>query len=119
MLVGSCHCGAVKISVPRRPRRVTNCNCSICRRLGALWAYYPVESVHVDAPPKATEHYIWGDRTLRTVRCATCGCVTHWSPLASAPGGKMAVNARIFEPDQLGAPRIRLFDGATTWRYVG
>jgi hypothetical protein len=119
MLAGACHCGAVKVAVPRRPDAVTNCNCSICRRLGALWAHYPVDEVRIDAAPGAIEDYVWGDKTLRTVRCIRCGCVTHWQPLRPDPGSKMGVNARIFEPEDLGTPRIRRFDGATTWRFVG
>jgi hypothetical protein len=118
MLVGTCHCGAVKVSVPRRPRRVTNCNCSSCRRLGALWAYYRVDDVRVEAAPDATQAYIWGDKTLRTVRCRTCGCTTHWVPMQKQAASKIGVNARLFEPEQLGNPRIRLFDGAVSWRYV-
>ena len=39
MIAGSCHCGAVKIAVAEAPATVTSCNCSICRRLGTLWAY--------------------------------------------------------------------------------
>jgi len=39
-LSGSCHCGAVVVNVARRPRQLTDCNCSICRRYGTLWAYY-------------------------------------------------------------------------------
>ncbi len=40
MLSATCHCGAVRIHIPRKPRSLTNCNCSICRRYGVLWAYY-------------------------------------------------------------------------------
>ena len=42
MLESSCHCGAVTIAiaVDTPPAEVTSCNCSICRRLGSLWAYY-------------------------------------------------------------------------------
>jgi hypothetical protein len=40
MLTASCHCGAVMVQVPRKPRSLTNCNCSMCRRYGVLWAYY-------------------------------------------------------------------------------
>lgn len=118
MLSGACHCGAVKVVVPRRPDDLTNCNCSICRRLGTLWAYYPVDDVRIEAAPDAIEDYIWGDKTLRIVRCRNCGCVTHWQPLQPKPGGKMGVNARIFEPEALGTPRIRLLDGADTWRFA-
>ena len=40
MLEGACHCGAVRFTIPAAPESVTDCNCSICRRLGTLWAYY-------------------------------------------------------------------------------
>jgi hypothetical protein len=30
----------------------------------------------------------------------------------------MGVNARAFDPHDIGNPRIRPFDGATTWRYI-
>jgi hypothetical protein len=39
MLRASCHCGAVVLELARRPRTLTECNCSICRRYGALWTY--------------------------------------------------------------------------------
>jgi hypothetical protein len=118
MLVATCHCGAIKVTIPRRPRRLTNCNCSICRRLGALWAYYPASQVHIEAAPGATDGYVWGDRTLRFVRCKSCGCVTHWEPLRRRPGSKMGVNVRNFDPQEIGNARIRLLDGASTWKYL-
>ena len=36
---GSCHCGAVRWRFEGVPTSATSCNCSICRRHGALWAY--------------------------------------------------------------------------------
>ena len=47
MLTATCHCGALRIEVPRKPRTLTSCNCSICRRYGTLWAYYKASSVRV------------------------------------------------------------------------
>jgi hypothetical protein len=40
MLTGSCHCGSIKVKVASKPRQLTSCNCSICRRDGTLWGYY-------------------------------------------------------------------------------
>jgi hypothetical protein len=34
---GSCHCGRVTFEVQANLDYVVNCNCSICRRRGALW----------------------------------------------------------------------------------
>jgi hypothetical protein len=116
MLSATCHCGAVRIEIPRRPRWLTNCNCSICRRLGTLWAYYPIESVKVIGHPAHTDAYVQGDRTLRTIRCRTCGCTTHWEPIDTVRYRRMGVNIRNFDPAVIGNVPIRLLDGADTWK---
>jgi len=46
MLTATCHRGAVRVDVPSRPRKPTNCNCSIRRRYGTLWAYYEASEVN-------------------------------------------------------------------------
>ena len=40
MLEGSCHCGAVRLTLPFPPEVATSCNCSLCRRIGGPWVYY-------------------------------------------------------------------------------
>ncbi len=119
VIAASCHCGAVRIEIPSRPETVTSCNCSICRRLGALWAFYPIDSVRIEFPHGATETYVWGEGTRQFVRCRNCGCTTHVYPVQPKPQSKVEVNARLFEPAALGPFRIRLFDGADTWQYIG
>ena len=119
MLEASCHCGAVTIGIARRPRRLTNCDCSICRRYGTLWAYYRRSEVTVVAAPGVLAAYAWGRRSLRFMRCSTCGCVTHWEPVAAERVDRLGVNARNFAPEQLGPVRIRLLDGAITEKYIG
>ena len=118
MLTGTCHCGDVRIEIPTQPAAATLCNCSICRRLGALWAYYKVGTVRIVGHPEHTDGYVWGDKTLRTVRCRRCGCITHWEPLEPKPDAHMAVNVRNFDPAELDELRIRRFDGAVSWSYV-
>lgn len=115
MLTGTCHCGAVRIEIPRRPRTLTNCNCSICRRYGTLWAYYRQSEVRVLGDPGSTQGYVWGRNVLRFVRCTTCGCVTHWERVEPKEGGRVGVNARNFEPEALGPVRIKLLDAASDW----
>jgi hypothetical protein len=117
-LLGSCHCGAVRITLPSRPDKATDCNCSICRRVAGLWAFYEFGTVDIEGHPANTDAYIWGDRTLRTVRCKTCGGVTHWEPLDPKPGDRHGVNLRNFSPEIQGSVQIRRFDGANTWTYL-
>lgn len=118
MLSATCHCGAVRIEIPHAPKNITNCNCSICRRLGALWAHYDVGTVTFSGHPAHTDEYIQGDKTLRVVRCRTCGCATHWEPLDPVRQTRLAVNIRNFEPSVIGDANIRLFDGADTWQFI-
>jgi hypothetical protein len=118
MLSATCHCGAVRVEVPRKPRSLTNCNCSICRRYGTLWAYYKASEVRVRAAHGATEKYCWGDKSLRFVRCGACGCITHWERVRPKKTGRMGVNARNFAPSSIESVRIRRLDGASTWKFL-
>lgn len=115
MLSATCHCGALRVEIPQRPSEITNCNCSICRRLGTLWAYFDVGTVSVHGHPEHTQTYVQGDKMLRVVRCKTCGCTSHWEPIDSKPGSRMGVNVRNFDPDLIGPARMRMLDGANTW----
>lgn len=96
------------------PVQLTSCNCSICRRLGTLWAYYPLGGVRVTGP---TTTYVWGDRCLELHRCTTCGCVTHWTPIKDDIE-RMGVNARLMDPAVVAAAQVRRLDGADTWTYL-
>lgn len=99
------------------PAFVTDCNCSICRRYGVLWAYYSPEDVRLIQQGRATDIYMWDDRSIAFYRCHTCGCVTHWTAVDPARD-QMGVNARLFPPDVLARARVRRLDGAVTERYL-
>jgi hypothetical protein len=116
--VATCHCGAIRIRVRQRPRTLTSCNCSICRRYGALWAYYTASSVEIVAPKGGLEKYSWNRRTREYHRCATCGCVTHYTYRRKRTRESIAVNGANFELSVITAARIRSFDGAQAGRYV-
>ena len=118
LLQGSCHCGAVRLTLPTAPEKATRCNCSLCRRLGGLWAYYDFGTVRIKGHPESTVEYIWGDRTLRNVRCKICGCATHWEPLSPEAGAKHGVNLANFDPLLQDSVHVRHFDGAGTWTYL-
>ena len=114
----TCHCGAVRIGIQRKPRHLTSCNCSICRRYGALWAYFKSSEVKITAAGDKTCAYVWGNMTLQFVRCKDCGCVIAWERLQPKKTSKMGVNMRNFDPGLVASARIRRFDGAATWEYL-
>jgi hypothetical protein len=118
MIEASCHCGSVKIDIPRKPRTLTDCNCSICRRYGALWAYYQAADVRVRGGRAAIASYLWGERSIRFMRCQQCGCITHWVGAKNPGSGRMGVNTRNVDPELLKGVRIRHLDGASTWKFL-
>ena len=112
MIEMSCHCGAVKFAVETAPADVTDCNCPICRRLGALWAYYQRPQIRFEADNGPTDAYAWGRRSLEFHRCRSCGCVTHWSAVDRSYE-RMGVNARLMSPEVLAKIPVSHFDGAS------
>ena len=40
MIKPACHCGAVRFEIAEPPEWVLDCNCTLCRRYGAMWSYY-------------------------------------------------------------------------------
>ena len=115
-VAASCHCGACVVAVAAAPVEVTDCNCSICRRYGVLWAYYKPADVDLSGVG-ATDTYAWADRSIAFYRCAACGCVTHWAAVNPARQ-RMGINARLLPSDVLAAARVRLLDGAVTEAYL-
>lgn len=116
MVRASCHCGAVELEIAQPPKEITECNCSICRRYGVLWAYYSPTQVKF-ATPDTTDTYMWDDRTIRFHRCRTCGCVSHWSAVDPSVD-RMGVNARLMDPEWIARARLRRLDGAMTETYL-
>jgi hypothetical protein len=87
---------------------VTECRCSICRRYGALWAYYRTEEVEFAGP---TELYVWGRKHIAFHRCGNCGCVVGWLPRGNYP--ECGVNARMLDGFDPGAVTLTVEDDAS------
>jgi hypothetical protein len=60
--LATCHCGAVTISLAARPAEITECNCSLCKSYGVLWAYYYTGEIVVTPNPPPTETYAWNGK---------------------------------------------------------
>jgi hypothetical protein len=110
MLHASCHCGAIRLEIKRKPRTLTECNCSICRRLAARWAYCTSDAVEIDCEPDALQTYVYKKKTYEYNHCKICGCVTHYRRINTKHDNRIAVNARMMEPDDIGSIRITRVD---------
>ena len=122
MLEGSCHCGACRWSLEGDPGRVTSCNCTLCRRYGALWAYgYEDERIRLKGPVSS---YARGDQEtpahLEVVFCPACAGVLAWRGLSLDGKGRrrMAVNVRMAEPEAVATLAVEHLDGLLSWTSV-
>lgn len=108
MIAASCHCGAVQIAIDAPPpTELNDCTCSICRRLGALWAYYEAPQVRITGE---TASYVWNHKVLAFHSCKICKCTTHWMAI-DARYLRMGVNARMMEPAIFRAARVMQTSG--------
>ncbi len=75
----SCHCGAVvlELDLPDgivNPRR---CDCSLCRRKGAIVASVPLSGIRIIQGHDALRLYQFNTMTAKHYFCAHCGIYTH------------------------------------------
>lgn len=118
-LAGQCLCGAISVS-HSAPEILVRCNCSACRRYGAVWAHGPLDTIAVtQSGPVIRYVRDDSDGDIAFVSCATCGVTTHWEPADPTTGPqKMAMNAALCPAKQTSSLRLRHFDGADTWCFL-
>lgn len=76
---GSCHCGAVvlEVALPDGLATARRCDCSYCRRRGAIAVSAPLAGVTVLQGAENLTLYQFGTRTAKHWFCKTCGIYTH------------------------------------------
>lgn len=75
----SCHCGAVRLvlDLPEGLQNLRRCNCSLCRRKGAVMASVPLAALRVTEGEDALRLYTWNSHTAKHYFCGICGIYTH------------------------------------------
>ena len=111
MYSGSCHCGQVRYEVSLDLAQVASCNCSICQKRGALWAYASREQFRLLAGESALTDYQFGRKVIHHVFCKSCG-VGSFSH-GPAPGGSdvVGVNVRCLDGVDPSTLNLVPFDG--------
>lgn len=108
---GSCHCGQVAFEVEGELARVTECNCSICSRKGALLWFVPREKFRLISGEQTLGTYAFGSRTVSHRFCSTCG-IHPFGEGADPSGNRItAVNARCLDDVDLSSLVVEQFDG--------
>ena len=118
---GSCHCGRVRFEVDLELDHVRSCDCSICRRRGALIHRVAAERLRLLTPLSDLSLYQWHTRTAEDWFCPTCGILPfrrprHRTPEEIAAGHAeftgWGVNARCLEGVDLDAVPVKRVYGS-------
>lgn len=93
---GSCHCGRVRFEIEAEIDHVRVCDCSICRRRGALNHRIPKENLLLLTPWEDLVLYQWGSKTAKDFFCPTCGILPFRRPGDPTPA-EIAEGAKPFD----------------------
>ncbi len=74
-----CHCGAVqmRLSLPNGLVDVRRCDCSMCRRRGAIVASVSLDGIELISGSETLSVYQFNTQTAKHFFCSRCGIYTH------------------------------------------
>jgi hypothetical protein len=107
---GSCHCGRVTFVVDASPSELTDCNCSLCHRKGAVYLEISeVEGLRILSGEAELSVYQFNTHTAKHYFCRVCG--VHPFHRSRFSPELFSVNARCLEAFDLSALPRTTFDG--------
>ena len=106
---GSCHCGRVVFELQGDIKQVIDCNCSLCRRRGALWYAATEPQLRIASGEAELVLYQFNTRTAKHYFCCHCGIHPFIRPRLDP--NRWAVNVRCIDGVDLSTLTIVPFDG--------
>lgn len=106
---GSCHCGSVTFELKARLDTVMDCNCSICRRRGALWHGTSDAGLRILSGESDLALYQFNTMKAKHYFCRHCGIHPFARPRLDPT--LWVVNVRCIDGVDLSSLKVRLFDG--------
>jgi hypothetical protein len=108
---GSCHCQAVTFDVDLDLEQALQCNCSICSKLGAVWAFAPKAKLSMKSGGEALGDYQFGKKRLHHRHCTRCGIETFAEGIAPDGTATVGVNLRCLQGVEVDKLSPRQHDG--------
>ena len=107
---GSCHCGEVQFEVDADLDHVRVCDCSICRKRGALIHRVPSDALRLLTPLDDLVLYQFHTHVARDYFCPTCGIMPFRRPRTAED--VWGVNVRCLDDVDLDAIPIKRVFGS-------
>ena len=106
---GGCHCGRITFQARARLDYVVDCNCSICRRTGALWHPAAEPDLQVLGGEADLVLYQFNTKTAKHYFCRHCGIHPFIRPRLDP--NRWAFNVRCIDGVGLSSLKVVPFDG--------
>lgn len=94
---GGCHCGAVAYTVEVDTDQALKCNCSICTKLVAVWAFAPKGKFRLTAGVDRQGDYLFNKKKLHHRFCETCGIESYAEGTGPDGSPMVGINLRCIE----------------------
>jgi len=107
---GSCHCGAVAFTVEVDPAEALKCNCSICSKLGAIWAFAP-KSRFTLTSGAGQGGYLFNKKHLHHRFCTRCGIESYAEGTSPDGTPMVGINLRCLAGVKVDKLTPRFYDG--------
>jgi hypothetical protein len=108
---GGCHCGRVRYQVTLDLGSVAACNCSICEKRGALWAFATADKFTLTSGAEELADYQFNKKVIHHLFCRCCGVGSFSRGEAPSGAEAVAVNVRCLDGVDVGALKATPFDG--------
>lgn len=109
---GSCHCGAISFAFEHDEiKSGLRCNCSICRRKGAVMSDFAVlpEQLHIKVKDDALGLYQFGSKVAKHFFCKHCGIYPFHETMRKP--GHYRVNLGCIDDIDTNTLQVEIFDG--------
>ncbi len=77
-----CHCGVIEaeINVSAKFEKIIRCNCSLCKRKGAVMSFVKNEDFKIIKGVNKLKLYQFHTKVAKHYFCSICGIYTHHNP---------------------------------------
>lgn len=115
MIKLTCHCGQASLEIASRPEFINECNCSLCSKAGAQWAYCAPEDVSISGRTSTYRRTDKDEPAAQVHFCPDCGTTTHFSltesTIAQHGNTMLGANMRLAEAGDLAGIELKFPDG--------
>lgn len=115
-MVGTCLCGATRVTIETKPEFIHDCNCNLCRKTGGAWAYFSTAQVQIAGETVSVMRNDKENPAAEVHSCAACYTTTHFGIAKSftdkhGPIDMVGVNMRLFEVEDINGVEVRFPNG--------